>query len=154
MSFYHHIRKKGRFYEILKNSEIYGSYENVEDALYDRDRLIKVNWDWDLFVEMVDTPNFYYQIDLPPFDKQPKYVSHVRERWQVWDGGNYRGSYLTEEEAKKVARIYNSKIYHKKEKWCVTKSVNGYKQWFGQFDTEEEALAKVKELEEEGWDKK
>lgn len=154
MSFYHHIHKNGRLFEIVKGTELFGSYENVEDALYDRDRFIRVNWDWDLFVELVDTPNHYYQITLPPFDKQPKYVHRIREKWQVSDGENYHGTYYTEKEAKRVARIYNSNIQHKKEKWGVTRTVNGKKRWFGQYNTKEEALAKVEELNKNGWDKK
>lgn len=154
MSFYHHIRKKGRLFEIVKDSQIFGSYERVEDALYDRDRLIRVNWDWDLFVELVETPNNYNHINLPPFDKQPKYVHHISERWQVWDTDIYHGTYRSEKEAKRVADIYNCNIKHIAEKWGVTRTINGKKQWFGQYDTEEEALAKVEELNEKGWDKK
>lgn len=81
----------------------------MADALYDRDRLEQVDWDIDLWLEMVETPNFYKSIELPTFDKKAEsYISYIPARWRVSrkiDGKRvYFGTYKSREEAE--ARVF------------------------------------------------
>ena len=47
------------------------SYTNLEDALYERDFLMKHNWDYNLLVECIDdTANPYYDMELPPYPER------------------------------------------------------------------------------------
>ena len=76
----------------------------MADALYDRDRLEQVNWDVDLWLEMVETPNFYKSMILPSFRKRNgSYIQHIPEKWRVVKRINgkleYFGSYHSREEA-------------------------------------------------------
>ncbi|MBQ6220161.1 MAG: hypothetical protein IJH63_10485 [Methanobrevibacter sp.] len=49
------------------------NYNNIEDALYERDFLIKYDWDYNLLVEIIDdTKNPYYNMKLPPFPERKK----------------------------------------------------------------------------------
>lgn len=51
-------------------------YKRVEDALFERDFLIKCDWDYNTLVECInDTKNTYYDMELPPF---PTYRFHHR----------------------------------------------------------------------------
>ena len=104
-SFYRFIKKENGKYRIMRNGEDYGSYENLAEALYDRDRLINVGWDWDRFCEMEETINGYIHIQLPPFNHEPSYITEDNECWVVRNRGKeqkYRGTFYTEEEAKEV----------------------------------------------------
>lgn len=47
----------------------YGSYHNLEDALHERDILEKHGYDYELVCED-DTPNPYYDMELPPFPER------------------------------------------------------------------------------------
>lgn len=56
------------FLENNKSLEKIGVYNNIEDALYERDFLMEHNWDYDLLVETIDdTKNPYYDMDLPTY---------------------------------------------------------------------------------------
>ena len=48
--FYKYIIKVGDHYQIMKGNEKFGTYNRLADALYERDRLIAVDWDWDKYV--------------------------------------------------------------------------------------------------------
>lgn len=153
-SFYRHIVQKGDSYEIQRKGEKYGTYSTLADALYERDRLMAVDWDWDKSMELPETINGYKHIDLPPFNHKVSYISKDKECWVVRNKGKdqrYRGTYYSEEEAIKVARIYNGTISHKKEAYRVQKRIDGRTKYFGRFNTLEEAEQKVKELERRDW---
>lgn len=155
-SFYRYISKKKNIFIIRKDGEYFGSYKNVEDALYERDRLIQVDWDVDLWVGLAETNNAYYQITLPPFEHTSTYISEEKECWVVRDKGRnqtYRGRYSSLEEAKKVALIYNANVSHKNKGYCVRRHLNGKNRYFGRYKTREEAENRVKELEKNGWTK-
>ena len=115
--FYRYIFETKGGYRIIHDNEDYGFYEDLADALYERDRLEQVNWDIDLWCELVDTPNFYKSIELPTFSKSSgKYITHIPERWRVQKKINgkikYFGSYATREDAeKKVLEL-------KSNGWC------------------------------------
>lgn len=100
---YRYIIKKNKGYAIEKNKEHYGWYDNLPDALFDRDRFEQVDWDWSLFVLLADVPNHYKAIELPPFEKKRDYITYIPAKWRVQkriDGKTrYFGSYDTLEEA-------------------------------------------------------
>ena len=50
-SFYRNITKRGDKYQLRKNGEHYGYYDQIEDALFDRDRYEQCDWDMELFVQ-------------------------------------------------------------------------------------------------------
>ena len=55
------------------------AYSNLEDALFERDFLVKHEWDYDLLVECInDEENPYYNQTLPPFPERK--VRNVHER--------------------------------------------------------------------------
>ena len=55
------------------------TFSKVEDALWERDLLIKYNYDEELLVECADdSQNPYYDMDLPPYPQRK--VRHIRER--------------------------------------------------------------------------
>lgn len=154
-SFYRYIIEENGSYCIKKGNEKYGTYSTIEDALYERDRLIAVDWDWDKSMELPETVNGYIHIDLPPFEHKSTFITKDNECWVVRNKGKeqkYRGTYRTEEEAKQVAKIYNANISHKKEAYRVQKRINGRTKYFGRFKTLEEAENRVKELKECGWE--
>ena len=77
MDFYKYIiqRKNGTFY-IIKDDETYGTYTNIQDALHDRDLLIECDWDVTEMNARDETPNKYYDIDLPP---SRKYITLIKK---------------------------------------------------------------------------
>jgi len=149
--FYRNITKIKDDYIVRKNGEVYANCKTLAEALYERDRLISADWDWDLYVEMPDTINGYLHITLPPFEHKASYITHIKEYWTVVGKGanpKYYGCYHTREEAEKVRMIYNGRISHRNEVWRVRREIDGKIKTFGNYKTREEAEAKVKEL---GW---
>lgn len=154
--FYRHIVFENDRYHVVKDNERYGSYKRVEDALYERDRLMAVDWDWDLSMELPETNNNYIHIKLPPFDHLPTNITVDNECWVVRDKGKeqrYRGRYYTYEEAKKVAMIYSANISHKRKAYRVQKRIKGKTCYFGRYPTLEKAQERVKQLEANNWRK-
>ena len=152
--FYRYISKEKGKYVIRKNGEMYAICNTPAEALYERDRLINANWDWELYVEMPDTVNGYIHISLPPFEHKASYITHIKEYWTVVSKGanpKYYGCYHTKEEAERVRLMYNGRICHRNEVWRVRKKIDGKIKTFGNFKTREEAEKKVRELEN-GWD--
>lgn len=153
-AFYRYIVKVDDKYMIMKGNESFGKYNTLADALYERDRLIAVDWDWDLSMELPETINGYIHIDLPPFNHQPSYIVEESEHWIVRGKGarqRYYGTYNSEKEAKKVALIYNANINYRPPRWSVKKKFNGKEKFFGRYKTREEAEARVKFLIENNW---
>lgn len=153
-SFYRYIFKTNGNYRIIRKGEDFGTYSKVEDALYERDRLMAVDWDWDRYMELPETINGYIHITLPPFDREFSFISEDRECWVVRDSGKeqrYRGTYFSEEEANKVARIYNSRVSHKRKAYRVQRRIKGRTKYFGRYKTYEEAQRRVEELEMCDW---
>ena len=155
-AFYRYIRFMHGKYWIIKNNELYMDCETLAEALYERDRLIGVDWDWDRYVQLADTPNNYIHIDLPPFEHKPRYISRESEAWVVKHKGaesKYMGSYRTEEEAKRVALTYNARVWRKPLRFVVRRKINGKTIHYGKYKTLEEAEKRVEELEMNGWKK-
>lgn len=82
--FYRYINKHGKGYQIRKDGEHYGWYEDLPDCLYDRDRLEQCDWDIQTWTELPEVPNPYKHMELPPFEKRKaSYITHIPERWRV-----------------------------------------------------------------------
>lgn len=157
--FYRHIYQEvdGNGFTIKKNNEKYGTYNTLADALYERDRLIRVDWDVDKWCELPDTINGYIHIDLPPFEHtNASYIALDKEHWEVRGKGSgyrYYGTYYDEDEAKYVAMVYDGRIVHYTDKYRVQRKIDGKTVYFGKYNTIEEARARVEELNENGWKK-
>ena len=146
--------KVGNSYQIIRNNEKYGTYSTLADALYERDRLIAVDWDWDLAMELAETINAYIHIDLPPFGHEPTNIVEESAHYIVRGKGakqKYYGTYKTKEEAEKVAMIYNAKINYRPTMFSVKKKKNGKETFYGRYKTREEAERRVEELKKNGW---
>lgn len=86
MYFYQYIFKKGKGWCINitpKNSES-GKLEHlyfrrIEDALWERDLLVKYDWNEELLIECADdTKNPYYDMTLPPYPQRK--IKNIQER--------------------------------------------------------------------------
>ena len=54
-------------------------FHNLEDALWERDLLLKYNWDEELLIECADdSKNPYYDMELPPYPQRK--VRRIKER--------------------------------------------------------------------------
>lgn len=152
--FYKYIIRKKDTFEISNGKEKFGTYNNLADALYERDRLVAVNWDWDKSMELPETTNKYLHMELPPFVKQSSFITKDKECWVVRNKGReqtYRGTYYSLEEAMEKAQEYDATVSHKKEAYRVQKVIDGRTRYFGRFRTYEEAERKVKELKDGEW---
>ena len=102
--FYRYIYKERNGYCIRHNGESYGHYNNLADALYDRDRLEAVDWDIQTWTELMETPNHYKAITLPAFEDNDNYIRHVKEHWTIQKRVNGKmkhfGVFYSLEEAK------------------------------------------------------
>lgn len=154
-TFYRNIKKSTQGYRVVKKGECYGSFPDLATALFERDRLIAVDWDWDDYVNLPDQYNNYIHVNLPPFENEPSYISVEKEHWIVRDKitQKYRGRYNTLEEAKRVARIYDGNISHKKQGFAVRRHIDGVSVYFGRYKTWEEAKERVEELKKNDWRK-
>lgn len=154
--FYRYIYKYNDDYWIIKNNEWYLSFPTLEEALFERDRLIAVDWDWELYCELPSTINNYIHLDLPPFEHKPKYIVTDRENWVVRGkgrNGKYYGTYYTEEEAEEIRLIHNGRKYHYPQRYRVQKRIDGRSVTFGYFKTLKEAEEEVLRLKENDWRK-
>lgn len=101
---YDYIYKEKKGYTIRKNNENYGYYQDIREALFERDRLIQSDWDWEVFVHLPDVPNGYANVELPPFNKNKSYITYV-EYWKIQKRINGKlkvfGTYNSLEEAEK-----------------------------------------------------
>ena len=122
--FYKHIIKNGNgTYSITKNNERYGTYDDVRDALHDRDLYMECGWDFGEAIMKDDTPNKYKDMELPAWDKHipspDRYITKQRNKY---------------------------KTYFK-----VQKTVDGEQKCFGYFESYDEAVKKRDEMERCGW---
>ena len=66
-NFYKYIYRVHNGWQIKKDGETFGWYEDIRDALFDRDRLVNCNWDIEEFVWLPETENPYLNIRLPHY---------------------------------------------------------------------------------------
>lgn len=107
LDFYKYIQKrKNGSYIIKKHDGIYGTYDNVRDALHDRDLLVECDWDVSEMNARDEKPNKYYDMELPP---SRRYITEKRQDKRVYymirktiDGESvFFGQFKTFEEAAK-----------------------------------------------------
>lgn len=121
-NFYKHIYRAGDNFRIIKNGVHYGWFDNVRDALYERDRLIECDWDLVEWVYLEETHNPYSDIILPPFDSN---IKHLKQ-------------YISFDSINNV--------------WKIRKSINGKQKNFGNFIKLNDALKRRNELIECDWE--
>ena len=104
--FYRYIHQHHNGYQIRKDGIHYGWYDNIYDALFDRDRLEQCQWDLEEFVWLPERPNKYLGIPLPPreLDRYRQYIypsAHGGFRIQKTINGKvkYFGTYKSLDEA-------------------------------------------------------
>ena len=149
--FYKYIVKSGNGYSIKKGNERYGNYSRLSDALYERDRLIKANWDWDTLVEMEETENFYEKMNLPRFIHEYSYINRVVQRYKIYKDGFYRGSFNNKQDAYAYAEMIGGEIEESSVVYKVVKKINGKQKVFGNYKTIEEAVKRRDEMIKKGW---
>ena len=104
-NFYKYIYKQHKGYSIRKNGIHYGYYEDIRDALFDRDRLIDCDWDIEEWVWLPERENPYKNIRLPPkeLDRARQYVYKNTRGFSIKKKINgelkYFGTYPTLDEA-------------------------------------------------------
>ena len=105
--FYRYIYKEGKGYRISKDNVHFGYYEDIRDALHDRDNFEKCNWDLGEFVYM-DNPNPYLNMELPCMDckHDNQYIYSNGTNYVIKKSINgvkhYFGTFKSIDEAKKT----------------------------------------------------
>ena len=104
--FYRYIYKVRNGYQIKKDGIHYGWYDNLADALYDRDNFVKCNWDIEEWAWLPDTDNKYHEMELPSFElhRERQFIyMNPNGRWRIQKQINgkihYFGSFDTLDEA-------------------------------------------------------
>lgn len=104
--FYRYIYKVRNGYQIKKDGIHYGWYEDITDALYDRDSLEKCNWDIEEWVWLPERENKYKKMRLPPNGllRERQFIySTPSGKWRIQKQINgkkhYFGSFDTLDEA-------------------------------------------------------
>lgn len=149
--FYKYIIKTDSGYQIKKGNEKFGTYSKLSDALYERDRLVKVDWDWDDLMALEETHNFYEDMVLPPFHHKMSHIHKCPLVYEVWVNKTYRGRFNNKSDATAFAKEIGGAIRPKKPRYRVQKSIDGKMKYFGQYRTLNEAIRRRNELEENGW---
>lgn len=117
--FYRYIIRRHNGFQIQYKNEHYGWYDNIYDALFDRDRLEECNWDLEEFVWLPEKQNPYKNIQLPPkeVDNYMQYISRNGKKFRITKQINGKqkhfGTYKTLDEAIKKR---NELI---KNGWCL-----------------------------------
>ena len=153
--------KDGDKYTIIKciNRHRYnfGTYPTEDEAQERVEFLKQHNW------------NTLYSIQ----PRQPKYYHKCKGKYSITktiNNTNYSyGTYQSEEAAKKQVEflkqhqwnpkysktIVTPKYYHKyKNKWKITRKINGITYIFGSYNDEQDAIKQVEFLEQTGWNLK
>ena len=149
--FYRYIIRVGDSYAIMKDNEKFGTYRKLSDALYERDRLIKSDWNWDDMLQLEETENPYEHMKLPKYRHKYSYISKVSSTYMVYDGRVYKGTFNNKRDAYEYAEQFNGRVVKANEKYRVQKSIDGKMRYFGYYKTKEEAIKRRDELIEKGW---
>lgn len=152
-NFYKYIREHGEGYQIIKDNETYGTYSKLSDALYERDRLIKANWDWETCVQLEESENFYEKMKLPRFIHEYSYIYKRYNTFLVYVGEEMKGRFNNKSDAFEFAEEVGGKVYMTNPTYRVQKSINGKQKSFGYFKTLEEAKKERDRLIKRGWKK-
>jgi len=148
---YKYIRRNKSGYVIVKDNEDYGSYSRLSDALYERDRLVKADWDWDALMELAETDNPYEKIHLPMFIHEYSYIYRKPQSYMICKDGECWGTTNGKQRAYKLAESIGGEVVEKNVVYIIKKKINGVSKYFGSFKTLEEAKKRKDELVEKGW---
>lgn len=156
-NFYKYIEKRGNSYRIIKNGEngveSYGTYSKITDALYERDRLIEANWDWDALTTLEETENFYENMKLPRVVCESSYIQSFHEKFKVYLKRECKGVFTSKKEADKFAKAIGGRVVSIDKRYRVQKRIDGKVKHFGYYKSLEEAKKRRDELIENGWKK-
>ena len=152
VGFYKYIVKNESSYSIKKGNERFGTYNKLSDALYERDQLIKADWDWSRLSELPETTNFYRKMRLPPFTHESSYIYETTLAYKVFLNGEYYGQFNTKKVAYDYAKEIGGNVVPVHKRFLVQKRINGRSQHFGTYKTFEEAKKRRDELIECGWE--
>lgn len=156
-NFYKYIQKRGDSYSIFKTIdgkvERFGTYTKLTDALFERDRLVRADWDWDKMVLLEETPNHYEKMMLPRFNRDTMYIQFSPQKYKVYLKREYRGTFKNKGDAEAYAEEIGGRVVNINTRYKVQKSINGETKYFGTYDTLEEAKKRRDELIENGWEK-
>lgn len=151
MGFYKYIVKNGASYSIMKDNEKFGTYYRLSDALYERDQLIKADWDWDNLSELPEEENFYESMMLPKFTHEYSYIYEVPQAYKVFRGKEYHGKFKSKAKAYDYAKQIHGRVVPVQKRYLIQKSINGKQVHFGSFKSFEEAKIRRDELSKNGW---
>ena len=151
--FYKYIVGTKTGYEIVKNNQKYGTYTKLTDALYERDRLIKANWDWETCLQLEETKNHYEKMKLPKFIHEYTYIYKVYNTFEVFVGDECKGKFNTKIDAFEFADEVHGKVYMCNPRYRIQKRINGVQKSFGDYNTFEEAKRMRDKLIRNGWKK-
>lgn len=153
--FYRYIYKNGEGYQIIKNNVDYGTYTNVRDALFDRDLLEQLDWDYEALLNYnVDVPNHYMHMKLPPFSHKSRYIQFVPAEYRVYIQGELFASFKYKNDALDyIERCGDGELRVKPEKFLLYKFIDGKKVHFGTFYDYMECINRRDELIEKDWKK-
>lgn len=153
--FYKYIQKRGNSYSIIKrngdNVERWGTYSKLTDALYERDRLIESDWNWDDYLQMEETENFYEKMQLPKFVHDTMYIFFSPQKYKVYLKRQYKGTFKNKKDAYAFAEKIGGRVVNIHTKYKVQKSINGKVKYFGQYPTLEKAKEERDKLIKNGW---
>ena len=154
-NFYKYISKRGSSYAIVKRGENgvewYGTYCKLSDALYERDRLIQVDWDWDALMSLEETENHYEKMTLPKFIHDTMYIQFSPQKYKVYIKKEYKGTFKNKGDAEAYAEEIGGRIVTINTKYKVQKSINGEVKYFGQYPTLKKAQEVRDKLIKNGW---
>ena len=153
MKFYKHIIKRGNSFEIKKGNEKFGTYSRLSDALYERDRLIKSNWDWDDYLQLEETDNYYEHMQLPPFFHDSSYIYKRPQLYVVVKDGEDCGKFNTKKSAYQYAELIGGEVEPRRIKYLIKKRLDGLLYEFGSYNSLEEAKEVRDKLMANGWRK-
>lgn len=150
--FYKYIYLSNGRYYVIKNHETYFSSKVLAEALYERDLLIECEWDIDLYVNIIDKPNPYLNMELPVFCHTPRYIKHDQvECWNVYKWRNKIGSFDNQEDAITFAVENGGRVKHIKDRFFVQRNIKGKYHHFGTFHKLKDAVDFRDKLMENNW---
>ena len=149
--FYRYIVGNKKGYKIQKGNECYGTYKKLSDALYERDRLIASDWNWDDALQLEETENFYERMNLPPFIHTYSYIRRVVQTYKIYDGDEYVCSFNAKSDAYNYAKLMGYSVIEANIVYRIFKTIEGKLKYFGTFKKLEDAITKRDKLIKNGW---
>lgn len=67
--FYKYIIKRDGKYVVIKDGLTFGTYDDITNALHDRDLLIEFDWDMGEVLSQDEKYNKYKEMELPAWDR-------------------------------------------------------------------------------------